>query len=111
MYSKSLDDFWIEVISIAYNHSGGPEVLFRGVTDENHKLIPSIGRDTHEHTGGDIQSLENDLLCEFKRLTVPILKTRPESEFEWLFLAQHYGLPTRLLDWSSNPLVGLFFAT
>lgn len=86
-------------------------MLFRGVTDESHTLTPSIGRDTCQNTGNYILTLEDNLLREFKRLTVPILKTLPQSDFEWLFLAQHYGLPTRLLDWSSNPLVGLFFAT
>lgn len=111
MSDKTLEDFWREFFALPHNSSGGPEMLFRGVTDEIHKLVPSIGRDTSEHTGSDIESLESDILAEFKRLTVPILKTPPTSEFEWLFLAQHYGLPTRLLDWSSNPLVALFFAT
>ena len=33
-----------------------------------------------------------------------------DNYFGWLFLAQHYGLPTRLLDWSENPLVATYFA-
>lgn len=111
MSDKTLEEFWGEFFALAHDSSGGPEMLFRGVTDEAHKLVPSIGRGTSDHTGGDVESLEHDILTEFKRLTVPILKIPLASEFEWLFLAQHYGLPTRLLDWSTNPLVALFFAT
>ena len=110
MPNKTLEGFWNEFFALAHDSSGGPEMLFRGVTDKAHKLVPSIGRGTSEGTWGDIELLEDDLLAEFKRLTVPILEVPPSSEFEWLFLAQHYGLPTRLLDWSSNPLVALYFA-
>lgn len=110
---KTLDDFWNSYLSFAFNNESSPEYLFRGISNKNHNLVPSIGRGAEENTGGDIETVESDLISEFKRLSVPILRAdeTPKSEFEWLFLAQHYGLPTRLLDWSSNPLVALYFAT
>ena len=111
MIHENLEEFWLEFLGeSSASDSGGPETIFRGVTDNGHELVPSLGRNTKAGTSGDITSLERDLLEEFKRLSVPELTSLPTSEFEWLFLAQHYGLPTRLLDWSSNPLVALFFA-
>ncbi|MDF3196590.1 FRG domain-containing protein [Pseudomonas sp. 1928-m] len=106
-----LEEFWKDFLSASFNSSGGgPELIFRGVTDKNHTLTPSIGRHPRENTGNDISALEDDFIAEFKRLSIPELEAIPNNELEWLFLAQHYGLPTRLLDWSTNPLVALFFA-
>lgn len=111
MICSSLDQFWATFFALDDASAGKPEMLYRGMTDSAFQLIPSIGRDTQAGTSGDINSLEDSLLKEFKRLTVPLLTQIPNSDFEWLFLAQHYGLPTRLLDWTTNPLVALFFAS
>jgi hypothetical protein len=110
----SIEDFWNEFYQHAEIASKGRSLttttIFRGVSNKAHELIPSIGRNTKEGTGGDITALEFQLIDEFKRLCLPELKTIPQLEMEWFFIAQHYGLPTRLLDWSSNPMVALFFA-
>lgn len=82
--------------------------LFRGVTSVRHTLIPSVGRqrDGYSYSPG----IEKALFDQFKREALPFLATRPENDWEWLALAQHHGVPTRLLDWSESPSVSLFFA-
>lgn len=84
-------------------------VLFRGQHDANWDLVPCIFRP--EYRNQDISQLEEKIFNDFKRRAVPYLphNFNVDSEWDWLALAQQFKLPTRLLDWTENPLVALYF--
>lgn len=92
-------------------------LLFRG-QDVDMPLLPKLARELEiknklgiSHlTRYDFHSIEMMMLEEFKRRARPFLESEPDSECDWLSIAQHHGLHTRLLDWTENPLVALFFA-
>lgn len=85
-------------------------LLFRGQKEASWDLLPGLGRPNYFRP--EILRYEKNVLKEFKRRAIPFLpKTfNSNSDWEWLALAQHFKLPTRLLDWTENPLVALFFA-
>lgn len=84
--------------------------FYRGHSSVDYKLIPYVGRFYKEGQEKALLEFERYLFEDFKRKYSMFTDVRPKNDKEFLFLAQHYGLPTRLLDWTFNPLIALFFA-
>ena len=105
---SSLSEF-VAVISELTRKSKGTEyenLIYRGHSDSssNYKLVPSLAR-----YNDSLEQSENVIVRE-------VMTLRPDefhnikSNFDLLAKMQHYGLPTRILDFSYNPLIALFFA-
>ncbi|MEK6322695.1 MAG: FRG domain-containing protein [Acidobacteriota bacterium] len=99
-----------------YGHDQSIINWYRGCgRSTNDELVPGLYRHPKIKDANTLLDLERQMLEWFRRESV-LHQTKPEyldpedADFELLFFVQHYGFPTRLLDWTMNPFIGLYFA-
>jgi len=102
---KSVSEF-INKISSRYQ---ADDVLFRGQS-QDWDLLPPLARLDRRDPIRTLPETEEKMFSDFKRMALPYLDGTPESDWDWISIARHHGLPTRVLDWTTNPLAALWFA-
>ena len=107
---------WASLVQELFDESLNPNLdrfrspyAFRGLADPSYKLETSLVRLRHK-TLEELKFIEQRLLDSFKKYAHGQFDEKL-SIWHWISLAQHHGLPTRLLDWTYSPFVALHFAT
>jgi FRG domain len=83
--------------------------VYRGLRKRSHSLIPSIGRLLQKKGIPFTPERERLMLKLFRQKTFGLVDSSL-NDLALLTVAQHHGMPTRLMDWTRNPLVAFFFA-
>lgn len=108
---RTWKEFKADYVSTLYSkkrHFIRDMYLFRGQSMADYQLITSFDRTYQRIDSASRNKIANDLWAEFKKEMLMSMDNL--NEIEWIALAQHSGVPTRLLDWSESPYVAAFFA-
>ena len=98
-----------EFVDVVDSFSDMDGVLFRGQESRQWDLQPSIAR-LELRIDSTLREAEQRLVATFRSQSLPFVAREFHDDWELLSVAQHHGLATRLLDWTSNPLAALWFA-
>jgi len=98
-----------KALAIARERPAGSFLWFRGVSQGDHQLLPKIMRDGK--TVEQVFERERRLLTRFRQRSMAYWPAgHAQNDWEHLFAMQHFGMPTRLLDWTENLFVAAHFA-
>ena len=95
----------IENFQISHN-----KTWYRGSNNSAYELMPALFRHKNKKKIEESHAIELEIATTFQQRSPPFVNQPFANEWDQMFFMQHYGIPTRLLDWTASPFIALYFA-